>query len=436
MARPRRELSLFDSTSLIVGIILGAGIYEMAPAIAHSAGSAWGFLGLWAAGGLLSLCGALGYAELAAAWPRQGGDYVYLGRAYGSWAGFLFGWVQLAVVRPGDIAVMAFIFATYAGRLWDPLPGEGFFNTRIVYAAGAVLLLTAINLLGVRQGKGTQNLLTAVKILGLLAVVAAALAAPAPGPAAPTGTPVPLEVALVFVLFCFGGWNEMAYVAAEVRRPARNILRALVIGTVAVTALYLLAAGSFLLALGYPGVAASEAVAADTVGVLLPRVGAKLVAALICLSALGAVNGLIFAGARISYALGTDHRLFRFLGGWSARGSAPVPALLVQAALALLLVVGLREVVPALIYVAAPVYTFYLATTLAVMVLRKREPAAPRPYRVTGYPLPPLLFAGTCAFLIYKSVAYKPAVAAAALGLLLLGLPLHRWSRSGRGGRG
>ena len=156
---PKKELSLFDSTCIIVGIIIGAGIYQMAPNIAKGAGSWWGVLLIWIAGGLLSLCGALCYAELATAYPKEGGDYVYLSKAYGKWAGFLFGWAQLTIVRPGDIAIMAFAFATYIRTIYDPLANHGAISQRLC-AVIAVIVLTVINVLGVKQGKWTQNLLT------------------------------------------------------------------------------------------------------------------------------------------------------------------------------------------------------------------------------------------------------------------------------------
>ncbi len=440
-ARPRRQLSLLDSTSLIVGIIIGAGIYQVAPDVARGVGGAWGVMAIWAAGGLLSLCGALGYAELASAWPREGGDYVYLTRAYGRGAGFLFGWLQTVVVRPGDIAVMAFAFATYARVLWDPLAGGA--RMQRIYAAAAVLALTGVNLLGTRPGKWTQNLLTAVKVLGLLAIVG--VAALAPGAAGQAGAgaagsaaavpelppPLPLSLALILVLFTYGGWNEMAYVAAEVRDPSRNISRALVLGTVAVAAIYLLANGAFLHVLGYAGLTGSGAVATDTVAAVLPVLAGRLVAALICISALGAVSGLVFAGARISYAVGADHRAFAWLGRWSPHGGTPARALLLQAAIALTLIVTLGSFVDTLLYTAAAVYLFYLATSLAVVVLRWKEPGRPRPYRVTAYPLPTLLFAAVCVFLIQAAVSYRPLTAAVAGALLLLGWPVYRLSSRG-----
>jgi amino acid transporter len=413
---PAKALTLFDSTCLIVGIIVGAGIYQTAPDVARGAGSAWGVLAIWLCGGVLSLCGALGYAELATAYPREGGDYVYLGRAYGRWAGFLFGWAQLAVVRPGDIAVMAFVFGTYARSLLG--------GNELLYAAGAVAALTVINVLGVREGKWTQNLLTVVKLLGLLAIVVGAfIGTPAPAAREPA-PPLPASLALILVLFTFGGWNEMAYVAAEVKDPRRNIVRALVIGTAAVTVLYLLVNAAFLHHLGYAGLTQSRAVA----GVF----GGRLISALICVSALGALNGLIFAGARISYAMGAEHRVFGWLGRWEPRTGTPSRALLAQGAIAVMLVLALGSFLNAILYTAATVYSFYLATTLAVIVLRRKEPHVERPFGVTGYPLVPLLFSAVCVFLLYSAIIYKPRVAAISCLLLPTGLLLY-WVSARRG---
>jgi len=426
---PKRELSLYDSTCIIVGIIIGAGIYQMAPSIAKGAYCWYGVLAIWAAGGLISLFGALGYAELASAYPREGGDYVYLSRAYGPWAGFLFGWGQLAIIRPGDIAVMAFAFATYARTIYDPLAAWPQYSQR-AFAGTAVVLLTAINILGVKEGKWTQNILTTVKALGLLAIVGVAAFAPKSAAPVQPVEAMPISLALVFVLFCYGGWNEMAYVAAEVKNPRRNIVRALVLGSVMVGVLYLLVNGAFLHTLGYEGLANSKAVATDTVSTALnARTAGRLVSALVCISALGAVSGLVFTGARISYALGTEHRAFRVIGKWSPRTGTPVWALLVQGIIAVGLIAVLGSFVDALLYTAAPVYAFYLATSVAVIVLRRKEPAVERPYRVTGYPFTTLFFCAVCAFLIYSTVSYAWNVKTKSLvileAVLLLGMAIY-----------
>jgi APA family basic amino acid/polyamine antiporter len=430
-SQPRQQLSLFDSTCLIVGIIIGAGIYQMAPDIAKGVASPWGLLGIWVLGGALSLCGALCYAELATAYPKEGGDYVYLSRAYGPWAGFLFAWAQLAIVRPGDIAVMAFAFATYASAVFDPFAGSGLPYARQVYASGAVLIFTAINALGVREGKWTQNALTTAKAAGLLLIVLAALRTRAPAVSSSAAS-LPFSLALIFVLFTYGGWNEMAYVAAEVRNPQKNIVRALVIGTLAVTVLYLMVNGAFLHALGFEGMRASQAVATDAVSRQFPRMGGVLISLLVCVSALGAVNGLTFTGARISYALGQDYPLFRGLGRWHPRFETPATALLVQGGIAITLIVVLGSFVNAVLYTAAVVYSFYFGSTVAVIVLRHKEPSVERPYRVPAYPVVPLVFAGVCLFLIRSAVLYKPQIALAAGVLLLFGALLWLLARRSR----
>jgi len=432
---PKQELSLFDSTCIIVGIIIGAGIYETAPLVAKGVGSGFGVLAIWLAGGLIALSGALCYAELATTYPREGGDYVYLTRAYGRWAGYMFGWSQLAVVRPGDIALMAFIFARYAHTLYAPLA-----DSRLLYAAAAILVLTGINILGVKAGKWTQNLLTVTKIVGLVAISVTGLLAPgqpavAPQPESFSGKG--LELALILVLFTFGGWNEMAYVAAEVKRPHRNIKRSLVLGTVAVTVLYLLINGAFLSALGVVSMSNSQAVAVDMVGQVFPQAAGRVIAILICISALGAVNGLIFTGARISYALGTDHKTFQPLGKWSPRLHTPVWALVVQGGLSLAIVLVTGSFIHAILYTAPVVWVFFLATALSLFVLRRTEPHIPRPYQITGYPLVPLAFAASCLFMLYSSASYALANAPLGLavlgGVLLLGLIIYwsteTWSR-------
>jgi len=413
---PGKELSLFDSTCIIVGIIIGAGIYETAPTVASSMSGWIGVLGIWLVGGMLALAGAMCYAELATAYPRQGGDYVYLNRAYGSWAGYLFGWSQLAIVRPGDIALMAFVFARYAKQIYAP-----FENASPFYAAGAVVALTAVNVLGVKESKWTQNVLTVAKTLGLLAIVTVGLAAPSrpPSPAEPAAFSLgSVRLALILVLFTYGGWNEMAYVAAEIKRPKHNIVRALVIGTIAVTALYLLVNGAFLNALGYEKMAASQAVAVDTLATMLPDMASRAISVLICISALGAANGLIFTGARISYAMGAEHMAFRGLGRWHPRFGTPVWALVAQGSLSLAIVLVAGSFIDTILYSAPVVWIFFLATGFSVFVLRRKEPDTPRPYKLMGYPVTATIFCACCVFMIYSSVSY--ALAFKPRGLLIL----------------
>ena len=408
---PRRQLTLLDSTSIIVGIIIGAGFFETPPQIAAGAGGVASLLALWAAGGAMALVGALCYAELATAYPRDGGEYVFLTRAYGRRVGFLYAWSWFWVVRPGNLGAMAYVFARYASEL-VPLPlGDYAFAP---YAVGALLALTVINVLGVRAGKTVQNLLTTAKVAGLLAVFAVALFEP-PAPAqAATGarapTPGGLYLAVILIMWAYGGWNDMSYVAAEVRHPRRNILRALVLGTGAVVLIYVAGNIAFIHALGFEGFAASGAVAADVMRPKFGAAGARFISALVCVSCLGALNGMILTGARIYYAVGEEHAMYSWLGKWDARRDAPARSLWLQAAATLVLVGGLglsRDAFQRLVvFTEAVFWAFLLLVAASLFVLRRRDPVTLRPYRVAGYPVTPALFCLSSAFLLYASLSY------------------------------
>ena len=419
-AAPKRQLTLFDSTSIIVGIIIGAGIYESTPLIAKNVPDLGGLLLAWLLGGFCSLVGALCYAELATAYPKAGGDYVYLTRAFGRQIGFLFAWAQLWVVRPGSIGAMAFIFARYANEL-APLPTGpgGQTMAMLLYAAGSIVVLSAVNVLGVQEGKWTQNVLTTAKVLGLAGIVIVGLASAAPSvpAAAPVGGAPDWGAALssfgfamIFVFYAYGGWNEMAYVGAEVRDPERNISRALLLGTVGVMAIYVLVTLAFVHALGFEGVRGSSAVASQVLELGMGPLGGKAISLLICISALGAVNGMIFTGARIYYAMGTDHKRYAWLGRWSPRLGTPVTSLVVQAAITLGLVFGFglsKNGFESMVKFTAPAFwIFLLLVGIGVFVLRRRDAHVPRPYRVPGGFVTPVLFCLYSFYMVYTSLDY------------------------------
>ncbi len=414
-------MTLFDSTCIIVGIILGIGVYRSSPDVARDAGTFGWLMAVWLAGGVLSLIGSLCYAELATAYPEEGGDYVYLRRAFGRLPAFLFAWSQFWIVRPGSIGAMAYIFAQYANELWPQASGQWEGGVLIAYAVLPVVLLTAINVVGVREGKWTQNVLTTVKIAGPVALAAAGLLFPAAGaaaavPAAPSapGGHADFYMAMILVLWTYGGWNEMAYVAAEVRRPEKNIVRALVLGTAAITVIYLLLNFVFVYALGFEGMGRSKAVAADVLQLALGIRGARVISLMICISALGAINGLIFTGARIFYATGKDHALFARLGQWHPRRGTPLRSLVWQAAIVLALIVGFglwtggkKGGFQSMIEFTSPIFwAFFLLVGFSLFVLRWREPGTPRPYRVPWYPVPPVLFCLSSLFMLYACLRY------------------------------
>ncbi len=404
--RPARSLSLFDSTSIIVGVIIGATIYQ-SHQVARETASLPTLIGVWFAGGAAALIGALCYAELATTYPRDGGTYVYLSRAFGSRMGFLFAWAELWIVRPGSIGAMAYVFADYANSL-VPL-GEGS-APLILYAAGAVVMLTGINLLGLKEGKWTQNLLTVTKVLGLLLVIAVGLTQSRMVSPVNTEYSSNIPLAIIFVMFAYGGWNEVGFVAAEVKHPQRNIPRALFVGLAVVTAIYVLVNLAFASALSFEGLQNSQAVAADVMRQAWGDAGARLISCLVCITTLGAINGQIFAGARIYYAFGRDHRQFGWLGRWNAKTNTPTTSLIVQGVVCLapIVVFGLYEegFKRMVIYTTPVFFFFFLLVAVALVTLRRREPNRPRPFRVPLYPLIPALFAAISLFMLYSSLEY------------------------------
>jgi amino acid transporter len=443
----------------MIGIVVGTGIYETPPLVLRNVAGPWEAMAAWTLGGAMSLVGAFCFAELASTYPRSGGDYVYLTRGFGAWLGFLFAWFQLALIRAANIAMMGFVFADYAAKVWN-VP----FEWRWLWASAAVLVLALLNLLGVVFGKRTQNALTLAKVLGLGGVLVVGFAWPQPLATLTTpathGTPS-LAVAMVLVLLTYGGWNDAAFVAAEVRGEPRGIARALLLGTAAITLLYLLLNAAFLWGLGFEQARQSEAIAADLLARRLGPLGGRAIALLVMVSALGAINGMLFSGARVYASLGGDHPVFAWLGRVHARTRAPWGALLIQSAISLLLIaiVGTlagRAVVndaltrlqlehiewqghggfEVLSVVTTPLFwLFFLLCGLSVFVLRQRDPHLERPFTVPLYPELPLLFCGVCAYMIYAGIEYAQSMhllgglLVVALVLALAGLLLYRLSQ-------
>jgi amino acid transporter len=385
-------------------------------------------------GGVVSLIGALCYAELATAYPHKGGEYHYLTRAFGSGPGFLFAWARLAVIQTGSIAMLAFVIGDYATEVFR----LGAYSSS-VYAALAIALLTAVNVVGFQQGKWTQNLLSGAIVLGLMTVVFAGIVLANPSNVAAPPTPAQANpqaafgMAMIFVLLTFGGWNEAAYLSTEVHEPRRNMVRVLLWGIAAITALYLLANIAFFRALGLDGMANSEVVAADLMRNVVGEGGAKFISLLIAVAALSTINATMFTGARTNYALGRDFSLFSFLGQWRERANTPANALLVQGAIALALVLlgtVTRQGFSTMVDYTAPVFWFFfLLVGAAVIVLRRREPNIERPFRVPLYPITPILFCLVCIYMLRSSVAYTGVGALVGVGVLVVGVPLLLWAR-------
>ncbi|HID77822.1 MAG TPA: amino acid permease [Planctomycetaceae bacterium] len=455
--QPAATLGLWDAVSIIIGIVVGTGIFKTPQSVFANVEGPWQGIACWVLGGVLALLGALCYAELATTYPRLGGDYVYLTRAYGRQVGFLFGWAQLAVILTGSIGAMAYAFGDYAVAFWPGLES----SWSVWLAVASVVALTAMNLLGVVCGKAVQNVLTVVKVVGLAGVVVAGLAwGDAAGLAVKKSTAqVGFGLAMVFVLYTYGGWNDAAFVAAEVRARHRNIPLALLLGTGGITLIYVLVNLAYLWGLGFEGLRRSSAPAAEVAQLAVGPSGGKAICLLVMLSALGAMNGLIFTGSRIYVSLGADHRLFAWLSPWDRRRGAPVRSLLIQMGVALLLILAVGT--PAgqgsvdwalsqiglgplpwedyyggfntLVAASAPTFwAFFLLTGFSLFILRAKDAGRKRPFSAPLYPLEPILFCGMCYYMLFSAVEYAKGLTLVGLVPLAAGVPLYWLSQAAR----
>ena len=438
--QPQQTLRLREAVAIIVGIVIGAGIFKAPSLVAQFTGSIGWMLAAWVVGGAISLIGALCYAELAAAWPHAGGDYHFLQRAYGRRVAFLFAWARFSVITTGSIALLAFVFGDYMSAV---LPLGAYSSA--LWGALAVVLLTWLNARGIHASASAQSWLTLAEVLGLVLVIAAGLwmwsssvhRMPMPDGAVVAGavSAMPglgmLGLAMVFVLLTYGGWNEAAYLSAELRGSRRGILHALVISLTLITALYLLVNGAYVYGLGIQGMARSEAVAADLLRVAFGRTGETLIAIMVAVAALTSINATMIVGARTNFAVGRDWPQLHWLGRWEGARGVPAVALYAQSALALALVVlggSLRSGFQTMVDYTAPVFwNFFLLCTLALIMLRRKEPAAERPFKVPLYPLLPLLFAAVCAYMLWSSLVYVKAGALVGVGVLAVGGLLLAW---------
>ncbi|MFL9841217.1 APC family permease [Sphingomonas sp. ST-64] len=423
--QPRRTLGALDIFALTVGIVVGAGIFRTPALVAGVSSDETAMILAWVAGGVLSIVGALCYAEMAAAWPHMGGDYHFIGRAFGQRIAFLYAWARLAVIQTGSLALLSFIVGDYL-QILLPLGPAG----SAIWAALAVVAVSAINWLGVRWGTQAQRWLTLAEVLGLVAIIVAGLAV-APAGAAPPATVDgggAFGLVMVFVLLSYGGWSEAVYVSAEMKDPPRRIAAILCAALGLVTILYVLVNLALLNALGLAGMAGSDAVAAELMRRALGDGGAAVISGAIAVAALTSANATAITGGRTACALGRRFGALRWLGRWDGARDTPGNALVAQGAIALLLVAlgglardGFRVAVE---YTAPVFWLFLLLGGLSLFVLRRREPDAVRPFRVPLYPVLPAIFCATTAYLLWSSLAYTGWGALAGVAVLAAGAAL------------
>ena len=434
--KPRQLLSLSDGIVLICGMVIGAGIFKAPSIVAANTSSATAFILAWVLGGVVSLCGALVYAELSSRYAETGGEYAFLSRGWGRGVAFVFAWARMTVIQTGAIAAVAFVFGDYASEMLRLGP-----KSSAIYAALGVIALTAINLVGTVESKTLQKAMQYLLFAGLAFIAVAGLlsGAPAkPADAAPAGGSFGL--AMIFVLLTYGGWNEAAYLGGEVRDARRNMVRILVAGILAVTLIYLLVNLGYLAALGLGGMRESQAVAADLMRVVVGDKGAVALALIVCIAALTTMNAAIFTGARTNYALGRDFTMFRRLGSWRAAGSTPGNALLLQGAITLVLVAAASfapDGFTAMVAYTSPVFwTFFLLTALTLFIFRRKDSQLPA-FRVPLYPVIPLAFCVACLYMLYSSVNYVRfavefgVAVLAGLVIMVAGIPLYFFARKG-----
>ena len=457
----RRILRRRDAIGIIVGIVIGAGIYRAPPTVAGTTGDIGWLLVAWLLGGLISFAGALCYAELATKYPHAGGDYHFLTRAFGRRASFLYAWARAMVINPGAIALLAFVFGDYMASAWPTGPGTA------TWAIAIVVSLTVMNVVGLRASASTQNLLALLEVAGLVAVAVAGFLLPGPGAGVVTAASVtsvaPITaaasasasasamaesssmtmfssapslslfgLAMVFVLLTYGGWNEGAYISAELEGGRRAIVTSLIASIAIVTVVYIVVNMALVHGLGLKGLEASKTPAADVVAAALGPVAAKLLAVLVAVAALTSINATMIVGARSNYALGGDWASLRWLFRWDAARGVPLAGHLVQSAIALALVIFgtyQHDGFEAMVEFTAPVYwAFLFLVGIALFVLRSRDadfrdasrPDDDAPYRVPLYPLTPIVFCAACGYLFYSSVSYAASRGAVHVSLIAM----------------
>ncbi len=422
--QPKQQLSTFSAIAIIVGIVIGAGIFKTPSMVAGVTGDAGWLIVAWVLGGVISMAGALCYAELATTYPHAGGDYHFLARAFGKPASFLYAWAKATVINTGSIALLAFVFGDYMSKVVNLGP-----HSTALWAVGVVVAMTLINLIGLHAASWVQTCLTMIEVTGLSCVAVAGIVLSGDAPASPSmfsSSPSlgMFGLAMVFVLLTYGGWNEAAYISAEVRGGKRAIVPVIVISIMILTLIYVLFNIAVLAGLGLSGLAGSKAVAADLMGKAFGPWGEKMLGIFVAVAALTSINATMIVGARTNYALGRDWPALRFMGNWHAERGSPVAAYVVQSILSLALVglgVWQTDGFEVMVEFTAPVFwAFLFLVGVSLFVMRVKDPQTERPFKVPLYPLTPIIFCLTCAYLTYSSVTYAISKGAVYISLLVM----------------
>ena len=425
----RRALGPFDAAMVVIGGIIGAGIFINPYLVARTLDAPWLVLAAWAAGGAVALAGAFAYAELGRRLPRAGGQYVYLGEAWHPLVGFLYGWALLLLIETGAMAAVAITFAEYALRLVGSTGG----SPRLV-AVSAIVLLTVVNYLGVKPGSRLLNVFVVLKVAALAALIVLAWATPASPDwlsrdrvdESPSGL-VAFGAAMIPVLFAYGGWQTANYLAEEMRDPRRHLPVSLIAGTVVVVIVYVLINVAYLRSLGLDGLAATTTPAADAAGLWLGASGERFIAAAIAISTFGFLNHAILSATRVYYAMGADRAFFPVFGHLHPRFGTPSVAIVAQSgwAIALAMTGTYGELLETVDFAD---WIFFGLTVAGLFVLRRRGPDDPG-YRMPGFPWLAGAFVLVALAVVVSSIYAAPLRSGIGAGLILVGVPVFFWCR-------
>jgi APA family basic amino acid/polyamine antiporter len=425
----RRQLSLADAISIVIGVMIGSAIFLVPSSIAQTIPSTPAILSAWILAGILSLLGAFAYAELGAMLPATGGQYIYLRESVGPFWAFQCGWSFFVAARSGGLATLAVGFSIYAAHF---LPFTGL-RARLLPVT-VIALLTALNYRGVRMGALLQRFLTAMKVAGVVLLIAAGfLAASHSHPAAGISRAITWSgfgTALIACLWAYQGWVQVSFVVGEILEPQKTVPRALILGVSGVMTLYLLANLSYLRVMGISELARSERPAASLAEYAVGPIGASLVSAMILFSVAGALNGILMTSPRLYFAQAQDGLFFQSFARVHPKFETPGFSILAQGAWASVLVLGGSSFESLFSYSIFSFWLFYGLTVAGLIVLRRKRPDLPRPYRMWGYPSTAFLFLAFAAAFLLNALVTRPVPALSSLALMLAGVPVYYvWRR-------
>jgi len=431
MTRLARELTLHGLIMVAIGSCIGSGIFITPASIAGLVPSAWMIIVVWALGGLVTLTGALTFGELGALFPKAGGIYVFLREAYGEWTGFLYGWAYLLIITSGSIAVLSLAFTHYLS-FFIPMTG----NWKIIVSISVIFLVTVINVLRAKFGEIFSVIFTGLKIAGILIIIGCGLIFGSTVHSFSTEaqlsngnvTLANFGVALIGVLFSYGGWQHASFLAGETRNPSRNVPIAMITGALVVIAVYLLVNISYMLLLPVDRIAGSEKVAAEATATVIPF-GGMLVAAIIAISTFGTIGIYTLSAPRIYYAMAEDGLFFRTLATVHTRFQTPVFAIVVQSIWSVVLLLFWGTFEDLITYTIAVEFMFFGLAASGIFVFRKRMKDAARAYKTPLYPVTPVIFIGIIIWFVANALINKPLHGGISAGFLLLGLPVYFYFR-------